>query len=657
MAIDLREDPRVDLAMAQQIGGAIGNIFRGHKKRKAEQAIGSIMADPNMNAEQREKAMLNVPGYADTEAYKETQVEVQRKRAQQDRIDQQVKLRDTLHQREVQRRADIGFTPEDELAREKYRAGIRPKEEAGVGGVGGTPSSIAYARKQLLDQGYSEDQVNRVIAKAYPDFAAAIAEPEGAAVPRETTAPAPGGVPGQQPAGGPVVIPESGEITEVAGVEEVTEPVDPAKAEFHKQKEAVLAGKGSPAEKRAMVESLFTDYQGVSGPPEQVTAPIEEPVGEPITKEQYQAKRAEIKARKLPPKQRRAEEKKAYMAYKAGKEAPATDDSIRPDGTKKGTGYLGVLKEAGGNDVTEYSISTDLVIPGSKTNDFPTMVPTLTKAEIDTMLNDVIPNRGEIPESVVRKAEAHARKRISEGKSVWATGKEAPQAAQTIEQGFKLDKAALSKIKILRDRGVSDKIIQQALSESGYQPVSTPANLESQVDLSRDIPSRPGTRLPFDEGYEGEQRPGTRLPFDEGYEGEQRPGVRLPFDEGYEGQPAGEAGPAGSQTSGSKAPRIVPENVDTGIFKVRGDLKKTAMTGLQLERVGGAAGTLEGVNEAAEKIFKAINDVTNISSAIGTGWSLDRIKDVLYEQVYQEQVSSRREAENDRRRISRTFGR
>ncbi|KKK81821.1 hypothetical protein LCGC14_2809600, partial [marine sediment metagenome] len=97
-------------------------------------------------------------------------------------------------------------------------------------------------------------------------------------------------------------------------------------------------------------------------------------------------------------------------------------DSLRPDGTKKDVGFLGVLKEAGGKDVTEFSISTDLKQNG-KIIDFPTMVPTLTEAEIDIMLNDIIPNNKEIPDSIVRKAEDHARKRIAEGKSVFFESK------------------------------------------------------------------------------------------------------------------------------------------------------------------------------------------------------------------------------------------
>jgi len=160
-----------------------------------------------------------------------------------------------------------------------------------------------------------------------------------------------------------------------------------------------------------------------------------------------------------------------------------------------------------------------------------------------------------------------------------------------------------------------------------FEPTTVPANFESgnaleQDDLMQATRSRPGTRLPFDEGYTAPEQ------------GEESP-----------------------SSSGDKAPRIIPDNVDTGIFKVRGDLKKTAMTGLQLDRIGGSPGSLEGVNEAAQKIYKAINKVTNRSSAIGSGWSLDRIKDVLYEQVYQEQKSARETAESDNWRRRRTVGR
>lgn len=49
--------------------------------------------------------------------------------------------------------------------------------------------------------------------------------------------------------------------------------------------------------------------------------------------------------------------------------------------------------------------------------DMPTLVPGLTQAELDTMLNDVIPNRKPIPQPIIEKARAHAKKRINAGLS------------------------------------------------------------------------------------------------------------------------------------------------------------------------------------------------------------------------------------------------
>ena len=100
--------------------------------------------------------------------------------------------------------------------------------------------------------------------------------------------------------------------------------------------------------------------------------------------------------------------------------APKTNQSLRPDGSPKGTGFLGVLKASDGSDVTEYSMSAGDVTVNGKEIDFPTIVPTLTKKELNLMLTDIIPNNKRIPDAIVNKAIDHANKRIKEGKSVFA---------------------------------------------------------------------------------------------------------------------------------------------------------------------------------------------------------------------------------------------
>ena len=94
---------------------------------------------------------------------------------------------------------------------------------------------------------------------------------------------------------------------------------------------------------------------------------------------------------------------------------------LRPDGTQKGTGFLGELALKGGGVATEYSIQSEAVKQGKNMVDFPTLVPTLTKDEVDLMLNDIIPNDKAPPESIIQKAIAHANERIGKGLSPFAT--------------------------------------------------------------------------------------------------------------------------------------------------------------------------------------------------------------------------------------------
>ena len=98
-------------------------------------------------------------------------------------------------------------------------------------------------------------------------------------------------------------------------------------------------------------------------------------------------------------------------------DAASKEYGMRNDGvTKKGTGWLGELKLPDGGVATEYTIGVNL---DGKETEIPTLVPTLSKQEVDLMVNDIIPNKKRIPEAIVRKAAEHAKKRLGEGKSVF----------------------------------------------------------------------------------------------------------------------------------------------------------------------------------------------------------------------------------------------
>jgi hypothetical protein len=91
----------------------------------------------------------------------------------------------------------------------------------------------------------------------------------------------------------------------------------------------------------------------------------------------------------------------------------------RPDGTDKGPGYLGALKLPDGNVATEYTTQSDAVKVKGKRIDFPTLVPTLSKEEVSALQNDIIPNKKDIPEPIMRKAIDHANARLQKGLSVF----------------------------------------------------------------------------------------------------------------------------------------------------------------------------------------------------------------------------------------------
>jgi hypothetical protein len=112
-------------------------------------------------------------------------------------------------------------------------------------------------------------------------------------------------------------------------------------------------------------------------------------------------------------------------------EAPLAADAggnfgLRPDGSPKGDGFLGVLNRPDGTGVmTEFSVSSsDLVDTDGKEIDFPTLVPTLTPEEVQAILT--LPEDGELPEPIFLKALAHARERLQAGKSPFAEPGESP---------------------------------------------------------------------------------------------------------------------------------------------------------------------------------------------------------------------------------------
>lgn len=104
----------------------------------------------------------------------------------------------------------------------------------------------------------------------------------------------------------------------------------------------------------------------------------------------------------------------------AWEQNPPTEPWIREDGTKKGTGWLGMLKRPDGSVSSE--ISAGMQIHG-KQMDVPLIVPTLSPDEVHWLLNtqpDAPDYFHKMPHSILQKAQQHATQRIALGLSPFA---------------------------------------------------------------------------------------------------------------------------------------------------------------------------------------------------------------------------------------------
>ena len=101
----------------------------------------------------------------------------------------------------------------------------------------------------------------------------------------------------------------------------------------------------------------------------------------------------------------------------------------RPDGSiKSNRGYLGQVKRDDGGVMTEYSTNVDDINAafgdskfsriderGMKVVDFPTLVPTLTKEEVEALRT--LPEGERVPREIIIKAADHAAMKLQKGES------------------------------------------------------------------------------------------------------------------------------------------------------------------------------------------------------------------------------------------------
>lgn len=116
------------------------------------------------------------------------------------------------------------------------------------------------------------------------------------------------------------------------------------------------------------------------------------------------------------------------------KRTPVNQGMTRPDGSVKSeVGYLGPIVRDDGGVMTEYSTNVDDINAafadskfsriderGIKVVDFPTLVPTLTKEEVETLRT--LPEGERVPKEIIIKAADHAAMKLKQGKSPFYQG-------------------------------------------------------------------------------------------------------------------------------------------------------------------------------------------------------------------------------------------
>lgn len=95
---------------------------------------------------------------------------------------------------------------------------------------------------------------------------------------------------------------------------------------------------------------------------------------------------------------------------------PASPYGARTDGSPKGTGFFGELPRPDGNVSTELAVGVNF---DDQEMEIPLLVPSLTRAEIDHLLQD-----GKPTDAIMGKAVLHARQRLAQKLSPFASDDE-----------------------------------------------------------------------------------------------------------------------------------------------------------------------------------------------------------------------------------------
>jgi hypothetical protein len=148
--------------------------------------------------------------------------------------------------------------------------------------------------------------------------------------------------------------------------------------------------------------------------------------------------------------------------------SPPKGFGLRPDGTPKGTGFLGPLPASEGKTSTEISIGVNI---GGKEVQIPTLIPTLTQDEVNYLLGG-----GKPTDAIVGKAVEYAKSRMAKGLSPFAQEGEqtsiitSPEVGSTVPLSPRQDGGEVNPSTNLPDFRLMDTYqFNKAAEKSGLQ--------------------------------------------------------------------------------------------------------------------------------------------------------------------------------------------
>jgi hypothetical protein len=166
-------------------------------------------------------------------------------------------------------------------------------------------------------------------------------------------------------------------------------------------------------------------------------------------------------------------------------------NSLRPDGTKKGSGFLGGMKRLDDPSgvSSEISIGVDW---GSGEKLIPTMVPTLDSNEIKYLLSTpedkIFTSNPELGKKIEQKAVRFARERESKGLPFFAQENESPKQQTNIMGGANTQTPQPNQTEPSYNPAISgkeaktyDRLARQGMSGSGDE------SLASYIAMGKDI--------------------------------------------------------------------------------------------------------------------------------------------------------------------------